>query len=486
MSPPKFCLLFAAFVTLFLLMHNIKSTANNCFNAHDYGINLQAITNAARGEINPTISIHSLTLFQDHFVPALFLAVPGMWIINSAYWPLFCEWFFVAFFIFFLLIISLKETSRKSELLLILICLLFNKGLPMALNFPLHPDTWSAPVWALLLRSIYRKKNSSVIFFAFCLFFYKETFSCAIIGLSFFFLLKKDFKMFSLLFFSSLLMLYFNFKIRPGLFGDLYPYSNDVLFSPNESLANALIHRWNRIQKDIPLKLYYPFLIPFFAMSLKKESFGNLLAGLSLACPLLAILFLYNNFYQHHAAPITAIFVATCVLGGAFFNISEIETRFLSPKLKKFFPLSLLTGSLFLASSSSVYTKYFRHLVNNDYTRCKILDRSESNQKLFSHLKGFAPKEKIISTGGVIPIIIPQLPYGVLLHHFHGFNHIVDHYDYVLIEKNGNGDIAPLTSLMLTELLELCQKESKQIMIDDNFYFLAKGNFSKSCTLWPK
>lgn len=483
---PKFCLFFATFVTLFLLAHNIKSTVNNCFNAHDFGINLQAINNASRGELNPTISIHSLTLFQDHFVPALFLAVPGMWLTNSAYFPLFFEWFMVTAFIFFLLATSLKNTSNKTEILLITVCLLFNKGLPMALNFPLHPDTWSAPIWALLIRAVYNKKNSGVIFYAICLYFFKETFSCAIIGLSFFYCLKREFKIAAILFFSSLLMLYFNFKIRPAIFGDLYPYSSDIFFSADESIIGGLIHRWNRIQKDIPIKLYYPFLLPLLAMTYKKETFWNLLAGLSLASPLLAILFLYNNFYQHHAAPITAIFVATAVLGGAFRNILLIEEKFIAQKYKRFAPLCLLSALLFIASSSSVYSKYLRHYLGNDFARCKVVDRSESNTLLFKNLNEMHPGDALIATGGIIPLIIPKIPYGVLLHHFHGFNKVIDKYDYILVEKNGLGDINPLVLDDIPKLMELCQKEVTQVIMDDNAYFLAKGNFSKSCSKWPK
>lgn len=409
-------------------------------------------------------------------MPALFLAIPGIWIFNSPYFPLFLEWFFVFFFIFYLQKKSWPQNPKV--FLLITICALFNKGLPVALLFPLHPDTWSAPIWAFLLHAVYRQKTPYIIFYSLCLFFFKETFSCAIIGLSVYFLLKKDFKLFSILLLSSLAMLYFNFKIRPMLFGELYDYASDFRLSGDQNWFSEFFKRWAMAKKDIPFKLYYPFAIPLLTMAFKKETRWNVLAGLSLASPLLVILVFHRQFYQHHAAPITAILVATTVLGGAFEEIIRLQ--------KKIPFLPYLTAALFFLSSSSVYTKYFNHLFLNKFSRCIVADRSSSNQKLFYELKKISSTQKLISTGGVIPRIILELNKGTLLHHFHGFNPTEATYQFVLIEKNKTGDVAPLTNDQIPKLLELCQKEASDVIINDYFYYFAKGNFTPECTQWPK
>ena len=220
------------------LIGNIISLANSCENTIDFSIYQQAIYDSfALKNPNPFISTRNVHILQDHFDPVYLLAGPWAALFNnSPYSLLFFEWFFLAATVGFLIYSS--QDMRSALLWTFLI--LWNRGIMHAMDFPIHPTTWSIFPITMTVLAIKEKKEWLFWVSIISLLFFKEIFPIATLFLSAVLLWKKDYKKGIPLISLSISLCLFNFQWRQYLLeGSPLNYTDPII---NRWFDNFSIH----------------------------------------------------------------------------------------------------------------------------------------------------------------------------------------------------------------------------------------------------
>ena len=142
--------LVSSFLLIIIVIANIKRAINGEFDVYDYGIFQQGIFELAQGDINPFMSVRDLKLWNDHFMPVLFLAVPWVWLWDfSTFSMAIFEWlWFVAAVI---IVFNLSKEKPFPVKVAAVLLILFAKGFLSGLHFAVHPGVWSGPIWILFI-----------------------------------------------------------------------------------------------------------------------------------------------------------------------------------------------------------------------------------------------------------------------------------------------------------------------------------------------
>jgi hypothetical protein len=216
-------------LVLLILLSNIKGILFNCFHAYDFGIYQQGIFNIAAGEsLNPFISVRGLNTFNDHFMPVLFLAVPFVWLFNfSPISLIFFEWLWFAILLF--LIWKNYSKKNKSIALYSIALAVFSKGILTGLEFPIHPGTWSMPIWFLLIKNIRNNNEKNIFVLSIFLCMFREAYPFGTLLLGLYYLTIKRWKLgLSLTIFSSL-YLWFVLSLRKSFLGETADYGGKIV-----------------------------------------------------------------------------------------------------------------------------------------------------------------------------------------------------------------------------------------------------------------
>jgi hypothetical protein len=452
-----------AFFGLTLLLNNIRGILYNCFHATDFGIYQQAIYELAQMKsLNPYLSVRNIQIFNDHFDPVIFFAIPFVWIFD--YHPASLIIFEYGIFVLFLLIV-LKLNQYKGFAIEILFMLLTTKAFLTGLLYPIHPSTWS--IIPIFLMGYYYSKNHDrgFILSAFALCFFREVFPLALIFMSFILYTQKKYKLFIGIFFPSVFMAFMIYLFRPMFMGPTVSYGGLILKQLfHQPLATLL-------QIDLLpfLKISYPFFIPlYFILKTDKKSFlTHPLFFFWL--PLIGLHLLTNKVHSQY---------------GPFLMIPIWSLILFHPSLKSFFQNKkalYFTMALFLASSLGNYTKSFKLAYLGKSKKCIISDdKTEKTRELKSALKVISPEKSILATGGIIPTVLKPnmniLQAGL-------FSKRLSKYDYLLLEKNGSGDTFPYNKTDIEKTINKCEYN---IILNNNYYFLAKGPILSPCLqpLW--
>ena len=452
-----------------ILLKNIKALYFGCINAQDFSIYQQGLFEITAGKsLNPMLTLHSIRAFNDHFIPMMLTAVPFLWLTNSSpYTLLVIEWLFFLSPILLWLIYFKKSLQ---ETLLLSFMLIFAKGVLTGVNFPIHPDFWSVPVWILLAHSVLEDKKKTIIIASLLTCLYKESFGFSIIGLSGFYFINKDFKFFFKLFAIGFGFALFTFVLRPYVLGETYDYGGAVLHG---LLDNPFKYFWIKIVNFGYLgtfKIFYPFLIPmYFLIKAQKASLTHpVVKVLFLMFPLLLLHFLSNKFhYQYGVAFVGPLFGAV--------TYSVVLNKLMDNK-----KLLRITLVLFFLSGMSTYTKTLKFIFTFDRTsRCIVTqNKRQSSNLLISKVRSQDPKSHIWATGGIIPNLFQA---GMNIYQIRGFHRPRSSYDILVLERNNSGDSHPLNESQVEALLQKCRPYASEILHEDQFFFAGKGKFSNNC-----
>ena len=461
----------SAILCLLPIIHMVRSLGFNCVSVVDYTIYQQAIYDLSLFETwNPFNTIRNVFIFNEHFDPVIFLAAPFVRLLS--YTPsslLIFEWlWYLAFALF---IFTKQRESIQKHPLFFAALILFSRSILGGLLYPAHPVTWAILPLAYLVYSLSKDSFKGVLIACISLCFFKETFPFGIFGLSFAFLLRKQYQRFLILFVVSTFFIIFELKLRAILIGKTIGYGNQFLgnlISDPITYGTAILKEFH--YKDF-FKVFFPYIIPLVIVirkeisNLKEVRNHYLTSVLFFLLPLIAIHIIINRYSYHHASKFGAIMIAAV----AFSNIGNyIENK----------KLRILCIVLFLIGGSSMYTKMVKNFTSNKITACspnKEL-RAES-EKVISSMKDIPANAKIYSTGGIgAKIMRPALN----LHH-HQWSIRQDFYDVIILETSGVSNTWPLDRTKILSIKNKCKEFSDKIYINTEHIFMAKGKFPQSC-----
>jgi hypothetical protein len=450
------------------LLSNIKGILNNCFHAYDLGLYQQAFYNMASGDFNPYLTIRGLHIFNDHFMTMIFTSIPFVWAFD--YHPtsmIFLEWSYYVLFLFTIYFTVRKR--QKGEILIALFLAIFSKGILSALEFPIHPGTWSMASWLILVYYIYKGSNKGIFLFAVITCLFRESYPFSFFMLSLYYLIKKNNKLgFSLLSF-SILYLAFVMKLRPMFLGPVYDYGEWIVQGIVTDPVGFMIKSFWKMDWKVPFKVFAPFIIPVILV-FKRNSIdwsNRLIPCLFLLMPLFGMHFITGQFHFHYGPPFMAVLIGYLIYDEKFWGILA------NVKLKYFIMF------LFIITASSRYTKFIKFLTTNKNNKCIVSDtKTASIYSLLEKTNKISTESLIVSTGGVIQRIMRP---GLKVYAPNTMVKIPDLVDYLLFEKNSNGDTYPWNKEQVNKAIGNCRKLADEILVDDNFFFLIKGKFDRTC-----
>ena len=451
------------------LWGNIQGIYANCWNVLDVGVYHQALMEiAAKGDLNPYLTARGIKIFNDHFDPIIFLAVPFYWVLGPHPWvPLLFEWLVVAscgLLVFFLAPGPLM--IRWFWALSIFLC----KALLGGLWFPIHPTTWSFIPILLLFWSIHQQKSGAIIASTFFLCLFKESFAFSLILLPIFFLWQRQWKIACYQWMVIGLFLGFELGGRKNLLGSIYGHGNSVwqsmLQNPGDQLHNAFwaVFNWQF------WSYFYPLSVPLFFLVRplweKKNFFTDIaFAGLLFFVPLVGLHLLAQKIGYHYNLQFVAVIFAVLIF---------------RPPLLDFFNSKRWVGVtmvLLILSSMGSYRKWWNLVVLQRHGRCEIsAAKSAATRELRQLLAGIdLTQKKLMASGGVVPQLLAP---NNLIYHYGGYSQIQDSYDYLLLERHNSGNTWPLGAGQIEEIIRGLPGADLQILMDNQYYFLAKGKMT--------
>jgi hypothetical protein len=454
------------------LLVNIKAIYYNCYNAIDFSIYQQAIYNiGSLGKWNPYLSIRNINIFNDHFDPILYALVGFTKIFGQGFQQLLIfEWMF--FFLIACSIYYVLEKEEKDQSHSYLICLVFTKLLLLSFLFPIHPTTWSSLPLFWITYFILNNKDKSAMAVIILLCIFKESFSFAFLPLGIYIGAKRDKKAGAGIVIVTLLFISFELYFKEKLIGPGVNYGgrvlNPLLNEPFLFISKILLN----LNIGDFLKSFYPFI---GAISLwfyqytgdrKKIIISKILPISLYFLPLLSLQIYANKINFQYGSQFGAILIAFIVSVGTFKGLSKVQSRIIIV--------------LFILSSMGIYTSSFKALFINGFSekKCVISEsKLEDSRKIKEVILKASPLSKILSTGGVIPFIMTP---NRNINQLSGFSKKYKSYDYILLELNRSGDIYPSSQEQVSNVLKKCRPMAKEIIIENKYYFFAKGEF-KNC-----
>ncbi|MBF0312227.1 MAG: DUF2079 domain-containing protein [Oligoflexia bacterium] len=474
--------LFALGLPLIMLLHNLKAYFHHCFNNNDLALYSEAILRMGNHfELNPFLSVRGVFILNDHFEPilwpvALVVRLLGNSVITvmvveilflvvamEFWWWMHCRAFRSSEYYERTFDAEEKKLVKLVSFLLVAVAIFFCKGLLLALTFPIHPSTWSILPIAFLVYFTLKEKLLGIVVSAAALCLFREEFPFAVLALSFYFLFfGKNFRTFLAVGAVGAAFTIFDFGLRPYLVGPIVGYGNGLVTSLlNDPLA-AIAEGFSKFNFSL-FSIYYPFILPLLFCVRK-----NFLPILFFLSPLLLIRFLSGQHNFHYAAPIVATLISYIIMSGL-----PVRAGAALVKREKVAPIIIIALLLFVGSGISVYTKAFKLFIGGKQSKCVVSsEKSLASDRLFEAVE----KEKIVSmaaSGGVTPRLLDPT---IKLYHLGGY--IPDEgVKHLLLEKSFPANVWPLQESDLILIQKACSPYVKRVIIDDEFYYFAEGDF---------
>lgn len=355
----------------------------------------------------------------------------------------------------------MKSLSTKEKFLFAFV-ILFTKGILSGLNFPIHPTTWSVLPAFLIPLAIKRNRAIEIISLSLLICLFKESFPFAVLMLGIYYAIRKEKNIALPLLIISIGFLIFNFHFRKVLFGPTLGYGFNLL----SSTFRDPIGVFTRLDIKSFFKVFYPFIIPFFFiirrhLTIKKFLAAKPLAGtLFFITPLLAIQVLANQIHHQYGAQVTAPLLGVMLVYPSFFRMNK--------------KLSTIIVLLFVASGIGSHTKNFRTVFLPKDRFCTTgPKKKEANKKLKNVVEGIPKDKTILATGGVIPMLLtPHTKF----YQAGYFSKQLPKYNYLILERNGNGKTMPLTKEFIEKIIPKCRETAEEVLLDDEIFFVSRGS----------
>ncbi len=467
----KFIVIILVFFSLLPLIHNSIALFYNCLNVYDFGIYQQAIYEIANwNNLNPYLTLRNIFVFFEHFDPIIFLATPFIWISNfNPISLIIIEWVCFLFLLIFTLI-KLTPTKELKEILFALFVIIFSRSILSGMNYPIHPTTWAIVPLFLIIYFHYNFKHTASVISSIALVFFNETFAFGLVTFSFSFLLQKKYRHFLALFFISTFFVLFELKLRKLWLGNTFQYGNAFL----ANFLSAPIEFFKAFDYKSFFKVFIPYIIPIVFLirsEIKIHKFyqTRFFGVILFLLPLLAIHFIINRFYFHHANKFGVVLSAALIFGEAYKSMRN----------KKVYLYATII--LFVATSSSIITNQLKFITGNRNNKCSI---SNEKIKITNDIKLYFLKQdldsiKIWSTGGIaINILRPSMKI------YHGLNYAPQEmYTHLILERNNTGNAWPLSAEEVEKIIQKCSPYAISEIKNDSFFYLAEGKFPQSCVM---
>ena len=291
-------LIISLVASLLILVFPVKHYLHYLLNhqdTYDFGIYYKAMLEIASGNLNPWIGFRGDKIVNDHVDPIIHILAPFLNFTQSKALALYLiESIFIIFSIFF---VSFKQLKKSSTInFLISICLIiFSRGLFSALDYPVHPTTWSALPIAFLIYSMIQRKPKEVFLYALVLCLFKESYPFSLLALTPYFFLMNERKLGAYCLISSLLLLVSIFIFRPMLLGESYNHT--------AAASRSLIDIFIGFPYLDYLKIIYPLFIPAFLLR-KKINLFALIPLILFYLPQIGMHFLLGKVYYHYGVPL--------------------------------------------------------------------------------------------------------------------------------------------------------------------------------------
>lgn len=470
-SKSRYYLVITVLLALIILIFNIYKIYHQCVSVIDYSIYQQAISELSTLKVwNPYVTIRDIFIFNEHFDPIIFLAVPFFKLMNfSVYSLAIFEWLW--FFGFILLAYKTEDVKDRKEFALLIALLFGLRPILSAITFIGHPVTWAIVPLFFLVKGLYRDQFKMVLYSSLVISIFKETLPFGVFFLSFFYLLKKEKTHFIILFVLGLFFILFELKFRKLLIGNTFSYGNSFI---GDILANPIsqtIYLFKTFHYKDFVKVFYPFVIPLYFLlkdlEFKRDFCDPIIGVFFFLFPLIGIHFIINRYSFHHASKFSAILIGMVICSGVLKQII---------KSRKYFILTLI---LFLASGISWHKKMFKLLVLSKSTKCEVVNErvKERNIVLNKFEEVITPNDTVFVTGGVGPFIVR--PGRKLLHS--SWSKFPEKIDYLLFEHGAFSDIYPLNMDDVKRLVKKCNKGASEVLFKGKFFTFLKGPVSKAC-----
>lgn len=440
------------------------------FNGWDYGIFQQSLYDIAAGlGFNPLNTIRGIYIFNEHFYPILIPFAYFTRLLGYSVWsPFFIEWASVAATLIFILWALKKESVfvKTSAILSIIFC----RSILTAITFPVHTDTWALPLQVFIIYGL-SKNNFKLIFISsFLLMFYKETYCFGIVGLSFYFLWQKRWKEFLPLFILGAFFVIMELGPRKAMLGDgnyyAQSYSKMIFFEPLKTLGIM----FKTAVSGSFFKVFIAYLIPIIYLFKKasNEHKKTLIGAILYLLPLFLIHLIIERFYFHHSS-LFGITLSAALMFSGFFNLIESN--------KKLWIIVLLP---FFLTSTSTYKRMFSPIIKTvsnkvPYDAAALQSFKEARELLHDSI---SPDDNIFAGGGMSVFVLkPKMN----IFHPASTMEMPPVFNFIALEKAPYGDLWPMTGETILHTIERCREFATQIKIENEFVFVAQGNFPLSC-----
>ena len=461
----KYALILFTVASLFSpLVGNIISLANNCENVIDFTIYQQAIYDSfAFKNPNPFITIRNIHILQDHFDPVFLLAGPWAALFNySPYSLLVFEWIFLLATLWALI----HYSQNTKNALFWSFLLLWNRGILHAMDYPIHPTTWSMLPITLMFIAIKEKRERLFWFSTLSLLFFKEIFPLGTLGLSIGFFLIKRYKKGSIIFVISTLFCLFNFYGRPLLLeGNSFSYSARFLTPWFDNFFGQI----SRFPLGPFLKQILPGALVFYWVMAKKSFKQEDFLLISFWLPIFFLQTIVLLFGYHYGILIS--WIPILILWNKDFLFEN-----------KWIATTLVIASVYTGFGTHK-RNYLLPFQNKIKQYCENSSKKRNSTKKIQGLTQKIPTDKtLLSTGGIIPHVLKP---GSQIYYMNSeFSEKLDRYDFVLIGKNENAYPVKKKDLENTWKCFLKQNFSN-VIFNDDYHLLIKNPINKQCIPSP-
>ncbi|MCY0997338.1 DUF2079 domain-containing protein [Myxococcus sp. MISCRS1] len=436
--------------------------ARACFPNFDLGIYSQAVARLSLAQPNPWISARQVFIFNDHFDPILWVAHPLARLVPPMWAALLVEALFVLLTVAPLLWLQTKGLLSRRTLVLPAAILLLSPSVVEALKFPVHPTTWSVLPWVLTGVAFHLRRPALLLTSLVLLFSCKEEFAFGGIMLTLALLLRGERGLATGVGALSLAWLTGVYGLRPWLLGPTVDYG----FRLGQGMEGGWLHYISLRLAPPHLSRMGTLVLLFVPLGLWawRERVRPDWAWLLVLLPMLGIRFLAMSWRFHYGLSL----VAAALMG--FLPVLRARRP----------PAWVLasTGVILLASNEPNLRKLTSSLTSplTSPRHCpaepeRLASLARGLDLLHQHREGsallgsnlvapLADRDDIYAVGG------PQPDEGRV-------------HEWVLVEKPPHGDVWPLTSERVSELIDVWRKDvGTQVLIDDKYVFMAKGRFT--------
>ncbi|NTX40046.1 DUF2079 domain-containing protein [Myxococcus sp. CA033] len=436
--------------------------AHACFSHFDLGIYTQALARMSLAEPNPWLTGRQVYIFNDHFDPILWVVRPLVEVLPPMWASLVGEALFVLLAVAPLLWLQARGLLSRAATGLMAAFLLLTPSAVEALKFPIHPTTWSALPWVMTGVAFHLRRNGWLLVSLVLLFMCKEEFAFVGIMLTVALWLRGERRFAVGVGVLSLLWLAGVYGLRPWLLGP----SEDYGVRLRQGMEGGFLHYLTLRLAPVHLSRVGTLLLLLLPLGVWawRERLKPDWAWLLVLLPMLGIRFLGMAWRFHYGVPL----MAAALMG------------FL-PVLRARKPpawVLVSTGLVLLFSNEVNLRQFTRTLVSSrTYPRqcpgdperlasisrgVDVLTQNRAGLALLgsNFVALLADRDDIYAVGG------PQPADGRV-------------YEWVLVEKPPHGDVFPLSSERIQELIDVWRTDAgTQIVIDDANVFLARGRFT--------